>query len=61
MFIPKDHFDKFHDKWDHYDIAFIITMTIKQERFKCIEWVNKKDELYGIFTYCMKFLNYDPF
>jgi len=38
----------------------MITMTIKQGRFKCIECINKGDELYNVPTYCTKFLKYDP-
>ncbi len=50
-----------HGKWDDCDITFIITMIIKQRRIKCIECTNKKDELYDVPIYCMKFLKYDPF
>jgi len=35
-------------------------MTIKQRRFKCIECINKGDELCDVFTYYMKLLKYDP-
>jgi hypothetical protein len=31
-----------HDKWDDCDIAFMIMMIVKQRRFKCIEWMNKR-------------------
>jgi hypothetical protein len=47
-------------KWDDCDIVFTITMTIKQRRFKCIECMNKRDELCDVPTYCTKFLKYDP-
>jgi hypothetical protein len=48
-------------KWDDYNIAFTITMTIKHGRFKCIKCTNKGDELCDAFTYYTKFLKYDPF
>jgi hypothetical protein len=49
-----------YGKWDDYDITFMITMTIKYERLKCIECINKEDELYDVFTCYMKFLKNDP-
>jgi hypothetical protein len=51
----------FHGKWDDYDIAFTIIMTVKQGRLKCIKCMNKKDELYDVPSCSMKFLKYDPF
>jgi hypothetical protein len=38
-------------KWDDYNIAFTITMTIKHGKLKCTECTNKRDELYDVFTY----------
>jgi hypothetical protein len=49
-----------HDKWGDYDITFVIMMIVKQKIFKCIECMNKRDELYDVFTWCTKFLKYDP-
>jgi hypothetical protein len=49
-----------HNKWDDYDITFTITMTIKQRRLKCIECMNKGDELYDVPICYTKFLKYDP-
>jgi hypothetical protein len=49
-----------HGKLDDCDITFIITMIIKQRKIECIKGMNKKDELYDIVTYYMKFLKYDP-
>ncbi len=43
-----------------YDIAFIITMSAKQGRFKCMKCTNKRDAMYDVFTYYTKFLKYDP-
>jgi hypothetical protein len=51
----------FHGKWDDYDISFMITMNVKHERFKHIEHMNKRDELYDVSTYNTIFLKYDPF
>jgi hypothetical protein len=34
----------------HYDIAFLIMMVVKQGRFKCIECMNKSDELHDVST-----------
>jgi hypothetical protein len=48
-----------HGKWDDYDIIFMIIMTLKQRRLKCIEFMYKGDELYDVSTYCMKLLKYD--
>ncbi len=50
-----------HGKWDDYDITFMITVIIKQGRFKCIECTYKSDELYDVSTSYMKILKYDPF
>jgi hypothetical protein len=50
-----------HNKWDHYDIAFMIMVIIKQGRLKCIDCMNKGDELFDVSTYCMKLLKYDSF
>ncbi len=50
-----------HGRWDDYDIAFMVTMIIKQGRFKCIECMNNNDKLYDVPTYNMKILKYDPF
>jgi hypothetical protein len=41
-----------HGKWDHLDIAFMIMVTIKLRRFKCIKCVNKWDELYDVSIIC---------
>jgi hypothetical protein len=53
----KDHLDEFHGRWDAYDITFMITMIVKQGKFK---YTNKGDELYDVPTCCMKILKYDP-
>jgi hypothetical protein len=45
----------FHDIWDDYDIAFMIIVTIKQGRLKCM---NKKNELYDVPFYKMKNLKF---
>jgi len=50
-----------HGRLDDYDIIFIITMIVKQRIFKCIECMNKMNELYDVPTYYTKFLKYDPF
>jgi hypothetical protein len=50
----------FHGIWDDYDIAFTIIVIIKQERFKCIKYMNKNDELYDVLSYNMKNLKFDP-
>jgi hypothetical protein len=50
-----------HGKWDHFDIAFAITMSVKQRKLKCITCKNKRDELYDVSTYCMKILKHDHF
>ncbi len=43
------------NRWDDYNITFMIIMIIKQGKFKCIKCMNKGDELYDIFTYDTKF------
>jgi hypothetical protein len=48
-----------HDRWDDYDIAFMVTMIIKQRKIKCIECMNNKDKLYDVPIYSMKILKYD--
>jgi hypothetical protein len=48
-----------HGRWDDCDIAFTIIVTIKHGRFKCIKYMNIKDELYNVPTCCTKFLKYD--
>jgi hypothetical protein len=50
-----------HGKWDDCDIIFKIMVIIKQGRFKCIECMNKENELYDVSTYCTKLLNMTPF
>jgi hypothetical protein len=50
-----------HGKWDDYDISFTITVTIKHGRFKRIEHMNKRHELYDVSTCNTFFLKYDPF
>ncbi len=50
-----------HGKGDDCDITFMIMVTIKHERFKCIECMNKGDEFHDFPTCYMKFLKYDPF
>jgi hypothetical protein len=58
---PKDHLDRFsHGRWDDYENAFTITMTIKQKGLKCIECMNKEDELYDVSICCTKFLKIWP-
>jgi hypothetical protein len=49
-----------HGRCDDYNIAFIIIMIVKQGRFECIEYMDKGDELYVVFTSCTKFFKYDP-
>jgi hypothetical protein len=51
----------FHGRRDDYDIAFTIIITLKEGKLKCIKCINKGDDLYNVFTYCTKFLKYDPF
>ncbi len=46
-------------RWNDCDVAFIITMIVKQRKLKCIECTNKRDELYDVPIYCTKFLKYD--
>jgi hypothetical protein len=48
-----------HGRWDDRDIVFMVTMVVKQGRFKCIKCTNKKDKLYDVLTYNMKILKYD--
>jgi hypothetical protein len=50
-----------HGRWDDYDISFTIIMTVKHGRFKHIEHMNKRDELYDVPTCDIIFLKYDPF
>jgi len=50
-----------HGRWDDYDIAFTITMTIKHGKHKMHKCMNNGDKLYDVPTYCTKFLKYDPF
>jgi len=57
---PKITLTNPHDRWDDCDITFMIMMIVKQRRFKCIECMNKNDELYDVPTCCTKFLKYDP-
>jgi hypothetical protein len=47
----------FHGIWDDYDIAFMIIMTMKQGRLKCM---NQKNELYDVPSCRMKILKFDP-
>jgi hypothetical protein len=51
----------FHGIWDDYDIAFMVIVSIKQGRLKCIKCMNKKDELYDVLSCSMKILKFDPF
>jgi hypothetical protein len=42
-------------------IVFMIMVTIKHGRLKCIKCTNLGDELYDVPTCCTKFLKYDPY
>jgi hypothetical protein len=48
-----------HNKWDDWDIAIIIIVTVEHKKFKCIEYMNKKDKLYEVYIWYTKFLKYD--
>jgi hypothetical protein len=52
----KDHLDEFI-----VNMAFMIMVIIKQEKVKCIECINKQNEMYNVSTCCTKFLKYDSF
>jgi len=48
---PKDHLGGSQGRRDDYDIiTFMITMVVKQRKFKCIECTNKGDELHDLST-----------
>jgi hypothetical protein len=49
-----------HGISDDCDITFMITMIVKQRKLECIEYMNKRDELYDVPTFYTKFLKYDP-
>jgi hypothetical protein len=44
-----------HGKGDDYDITFMIMVIIKQGKLKCIECMNKDDELHDVPTSSTKF------